>query len=395
MSIKMARIGDICSFQNGGTPSRSIAEYYNGSIPWITSADMTSQIVNSARSYITDEAIKNSATNLVPKGTVLLVTRTIVGKVAIAGMDLCFSQDITAINPESPEIHLGYLVHFLRSQEDYFTRLARGATIRGIARHVIEELEIPLCSLPEQRRIAAILDQAEALRAKRREALAQLDGLAQAIFLEMFGEVIGDGCAWELQPISSIVSDFESGKSVAAADEDSYKCLYRILKVSAITSLYFKPEESKPAPVEYIPKKSYFVKAGDLLFSRANTADLIGATAIVDADHHNLLLSDKIWRFLWRDTNQVEPRFVHYLFRQRKVREEISRRATGTSGSMKNISQKKLLSIRVGLPPIELQRKFSKREEKLAKIKKLFSSSLSEMNSLFASLQHRAFRGEL
>ena len=93
-------LGNLCKFLNGGTPSKQISEYYNGDIPWITGTDINEPIVRSARSYITKEAIKDSATNFVSSGTLLLVTRTSVGKVAFAGMDLCFSQDITAVIPD-------------------------------------------------------------------------------------------------------------------------------------------------------------------------------------------------------------------------------------------------------------------------------------------------------
>ena len=81
-----------------------------------------------------------------------------------------------------------YLMQFLRSQAAYFERLARGATIKGITREIVDRLEIPLPPLAEQQRIAAILDQAEALRAKRRHALAQLDTLTQSLFLDLFGD---------------------------------------------------------------------------------------------------------------------------------------------------------------------------------------------------------------
>ncbi|MEW6736004.1 MAG: restriction endonuclease subunit S, partial [Acidobacteriota bacterium] len=93
-SYPQATIGEICRFVNGGTPSRKIKKYFEGNIPWITSADINGPVVTISRNFITEEAIANSATNLIPKGTILLVTRTGVGKVAITGMDLCISQDL-------------------------------------------------------------------------------------------------------------------------------------------------------------------------------------------------------------------------------------------------------------------------------------------------------------
>src|SRR5437016_5956715 len=112
-SIPKIFISEICSFHNGGTPSKSIDRYFRGSIPWITGADITSPVVTKARSFITEESIEASATNRVSAGTVFLVTRTSVGKVAIAGVDLCFSQDITALKPDISRLHAAYLAEFL------------------------------------------------------------------------------------------------------------------------------------------------------------------------------------------------------------------------------------------------------------------------------------------
>jgi type I restriction enzyme S subunit len=269
-----------------------------------------------------------------------------------------------------------------------------GSLLRARPVHVAK-ITIPLPTLPEQRRIAAILDQADALRVQRREALAQLDSLTQSIFIEMFGDPMTENSQWSSQPISNFVEGFESGKSVAAEDENDSASSYRVLKVSAVTSLEYKPQESKAAPIDYRPQKSYFVRNGDLLFSRANTTELIGATAYVNCTPPNLLLSDKLWRFVWHELPRAEPLFVNYLFRQPRFRAEIGRRASGTSGSMKNISQNKVLSINVGFPPLELQRIFVSRIRVIDELKAVHQAALAELDSLFTSLQHLAFRGEL
>jgi len=140
--VKTAIIGDVCSFLNGGTPAKDVPRYFEGEIPWITSADITSNEAGAARSHITEEAISDSATNLVPAGTILLVTRTSVGKVALTIVPLCFSQDITAVIPDSSKADVRYIAAFLRGQEAYFKRRSRGATIKGITRDVVTDLSV-------------------------------------------------------------------------------------------------------------------------------------------------------------------------------------------------------------------------------------------------------------
>ena len=156
-------LGSICSFLNGGTPSRQVTRYYQGDIPWITGADISGSRADTARSFITEEAIRESATNRVPAGTVLLVTRTSVGKVAVATMELCFSQDITAIMPDPNFLDTSYLVHFLRTKQPHFERLARGATIKGVTRESVQLGDLPStsaraaadCGNPGQGRLVA------------------------------------------------------------------------------------------------------------------------------------------------------------------------------------------------------------------------------------------------
>ena len=129
MSVPLVPLGDICKFQNGGTPSTGVKQFFQGNIPWITGADITSFVVSTARSFITKDALKNSATNLVPAGTVLLVTRTNVGKVAVAGVDLCFSQDITALTPDKTQLFPPFLVEFLKTRKEKWIRWRRNCMI--------------------------------------------------------------------------------------------------------------------------------------------------------------------------------------------------------------------------------------------------------------------------
>ena len=156
----LVKLGDICSFKNGGTPKKSIPEYWVGEIPFITGADIDEEYgtVTEPRGYITEQAIEASSTNLIPTDSILLVTRTGVGKVAIPPFPVCISQDFTALFFDQNKVNQRFLFHILRSAKDEFVRQARGATIQGITRDVVTNLEFELPELEEQKRIAKILD---------------------------------------------------------------------------------------------------------------------------------------------------------------------------------------------------------------------------------------------
>lgn len=391
------RFGDVLDIRDG---THDTPKYVETGIPLITSKNLTdSGLCFRDISYIS-EADYNQISNrsAVENGDILYGMIGTIGKPTLVETDRKFSiKNVALFKQSNGKIDNKYLRWLLDSPviNKQIAQASKGGTQKFVSLGALRGLKGTFPVYTEQRRIAAILDQADALRVQRREALAQLDSLTQSIFIEMFGDPMTEHSQWSSQPISNFVEGFESGKSVAAEDENDSASTYRVLKVSAVTSLEYKPQESKAAPSDYIPKKSYIVKNGDLLFSRANTTELIGATAYVNSTPPNLLLSDKLWRFVWHEIPRAELPFVNYLFRQPTFRAEIGRRASGTSGSMKNISQNKVLSINVGVPPFELQRIFANRIAIIDELKAVHQNALAELDSLFTSLQHRAFRGEL
>lgn len=387
------KIGDVCSFLNGGTPSKSVERYFQGNNPWITGADITSPVVTKARSYITNEAIEGSATNLVPSGTVLLVTRTSVGKVAIAGIDLCFSQDITALTPDTSRLHAPYLVEFLKTQESHFESQARGATIKGITRQVVEELEIPLPPLEEQKRIAEVLDKAEELRAKRRAALTQLETLSQSIFLEMFGDPAQNPQKWsrlKLVDVCSSPGDIKCGPfgtqlSCSEFREEGVP-LWGIKNVNR----YFELPTHEFLDARTAQRLiQYSIKSGDIVMTRKGT---VGNCAVYPSDFPLGIMHSDLLR-LRVEREKCDPIFLsHQLHYSRDVATQLALISGGAV--MPGINVTKLKSLEVLIPGIVLQREFANRVSAVEKLKATQRASLAELDTLFASLQQKAFSGE-
>jgi type I restriction enzyme, S subunit len=148
-------------------------------------------------------------------------------------------------------------------------------------------------------------------------------------------------------------------------------------------------------PVEIIGNKNIVHPLKDnLLMSRANTRELVGATCVVDDNYTHLFLSDKLWR-INLNSNLCRTWYLKYLLSNERFRPRLTETATGTSGSMLNISQDKLKQLRIPLPPIELQNKFETILEVSQNKHKDFTKAILQSDTLFHSLQHRAFRGEL
>jgi type I restriction enzyme, S subunit len=305
------------------------------------------------------------------------------------------STGFCVLRPREGALDGRYLFQWVRSPffVEEMVSLATGASYPAVSDKIVKASSIPLPAIEKQRRIAALLDAADALRAKRRQAIAKLDTLTQAIFSDMFGDPARNTMGWPVRAVGDLVERFETGKSVAAGP-DNVAGGFRVLKVSAVTSRRYRARESKPVPLAYIPPPSHFVGEGDLLFSRANTTELVGACAYVHQTPPNHLLSDKLWRFVWNEPRLVEPLYIWRVLQNRKVRKEIGDIATGSSGSMKNISQAKFRRLELPVPPLEIQARFVQRFSEIEEIR-VKAADPSLLDALFASLQQRAFRGEL
>ncbi|MFE0645345.1 restriction endonuclease subunit S [Streptomyces sp. NPDC058877] len=390
-----AQIRDVARVIGGGTPTRSNSSYYGGDIPWVTPKDMKRWKISESQVSITRVGLENSTAKLAPAGSVLVVVRSGVLKhtvpVAIAECPVAINQDMKAIIC-SERLESSFLAHFIKERSSEILQWVRATTADNFPIGNLMNVRIPLPPLSEQRRVVDILDCVDVLRARRRQTISLLEDLAQSIFLSMFGNVVSNNQGWSAGQVKDLVAKFTSGKSFAAAENDDAAVRYRILKVSAVTSGRFDAEESKPVPVEYNPPLSHIVRDGDLIFSRANTESLIGATALAVNPPSNLLLPDKLWRFVWHSDRPAHPLYVRQLFLQAEFRREISRRSSGTSGSMKNISQSSVLSIPCGIPPLELQHQYGKRIEALEKVADLHRAHLVQLDALFTSLRHHMFR---
>lgn len=156
---------DICiSLESGGTPSTQIDDFWTGDIPWITGADFGDSGITQVRRYITQEAVESSSTKIVQEGDILLVSRTGVGKIAIAPFDIAISQDITGITPNQESVYTVFLFYSLAWSLSKLARFNQGTSINGITRADLKRHRIMLPSLQEQQQIALVLTNEDASR---------------------------------------------------------------------------------------------------------------------------------------------------------------------------------------------------------------------------------------
>lgn len=290
-----------------------------------------------------------------------------------------------------------FLLHYLRQPVlvEWATSRSSGANLPRLSPKELATLPVPLPPLEEQRRIAAILDHADALRAKRREALARLDELIRSIFVDVFGDAQTIHTRWPKIALKDILLDIESGRSPTCHARPANDDEYGVLKLGAVTYGVFDPSQNKALPEEVEPDVRHEVKSGDLLFTRKNTADLVGAAALVRKTRAKLLLPDLIFRLRIDPSSAMNSTYLQAVLMYPPIRRTIQGLASGSAGSMPNISKAKLLAVEVPHPAIDQQRTYEQRIDEIERLKSGHRIALAELDALFASLQTRAFRGEL
>ena len=249
--------------------------------------------------------------------------------------------------------------------------------------------------IENQNKIVAILDKAKLILNKREETVHKYDELFRAIFLSMFGNPMERPNKWTTDSINKCLIGIKAGRSYAGENKKELEeDELGVLKVSAVTKGVFNPKEYKAVKKSSILSSVIYPQKGDLLFSRANTLELVGATCIVGEDYKNLFLPDKIWK-IDIDETIIKKVFLHYVLQNKDVKKTFLSIATGSTGSMLNISMEKFKSIIIPYPPIDLQNKFESCYLKYVEIKKKLEHSTLYLNKLINSISQLAFRGEL
>jgi type I restriction enzyme, S subunit len=260
----------------------------------------------------------------------------------------------------------------------------------------LQRLKITLPPLAEQKRIAAIAQKADRLRRTRRYALQLGDTYLQSVFLEMFGNPVTNPKGWDVVDLDSQIERIDSGWSpVCEESPRTSSNQWAVLRLGAVTWGIYQPNDNKLLPPDLEPRPELEVQKGDILITRKNTIELVSACALVHQTPPRLMLPDTIFRFCFKKSGELKSEYLWGLFNEKSFRKKIQSLATGTAGSMPNISKEKFLGIVLPLPPFPLQEKFAQIVQKFERLRTQQREAERQAEHLFQTLLHRAFRGEL
>lgn len=380
-------LGDLCYIKGGGTPSKKIAEYYTGDIPWVTVKDFTAPIIHDTQDHITEEAITGSATNLIPSGTVLVVTRVGLGKVAITGKDMTVNQDVKALFPDE-RIIPEYLYWFLVSKADDIERMGTGATVKGITLDQLREMSVPVPSLEEQRRIVDVLKRADGIRRLRKQAQDTARQLIPALFIDMFGDPSTNPNSFEVRPLKE-TADIGSGVT-KGRKLDGYETIdLPYLAVANVQDGHLNLDRVKSIRIKPSEIEKYRVLPGDFLMTEGGDPDKLGRGAIWSGEIETCLHQNHVFRV--RCNQEVLlPEYLRSLVGSHYGKGYFLRVAKQTTG-IASINKTQLGNFPVLMPPIDIQNEFVEQLGNVQSIQDQQESVQSRTESTFQSILYQAF----
>lgn len=184
---QLVKLGDVCTVISGSTPKTSVEEYWNGDVKWITPAELDSDsyYVYDTVKHISELGRTKTGLSYMPEGTVILSSRAPIGKTAIAGCEMCCNQGFKNLIC-SDRIYNRYLYYFLKGKTEFLNSLGRGATFKEISKSIVENIEIPLPPLDEQREISEKFARVDEQLNLRKKQLQKLDELVKSRKVEQF-----------------------------------------------------------------------------------------------------------------------------------------------------------------------------------------------------------------
>lgn len=385
---------EVAEVVTGTTPSKKYPAFYGGNVPFITPAELCDNgSIMKASTYLSDAGVKKA--RLLPEDTILVTCIGTLGKIGITDQPLVTNQQINSLIFDKKVVFPKYAYFYCKTLKPVLETLAPATTVPIINKSKFSEIRIPLPPLSEQKRIAAILDKADAIHRKQQQAIKLADEFLRATFLDMFGDPVINNKDWPRSTFEKYLDKIESGWSPKCLDREACPNEWGVLKLGAVTTCNYNENENKALPDDKEPRESIEVKKGDLLFTRKNTYDLVAACAYVFDTRHNLMISDTIFRLKLDEATELRPEYLWALLTHPGKRKQIQSLAGGSAGSMPNISKGRLLKQEIEVPPLDLQTMFANIFHKIREISIKHVGMLKESDDCFGSISQRAFRGEL
>jgi type I restriction enzyme S subunit len=372
MRFPCEQLSDVCEIIMGQAPAGDAYNVKEEGYPLVAGAGDFGPLYPSVKKHTTE------ASKLSRAGDIILGIRASIGSKVLSDKEYCLGRGVAGLRA-SHRLDNRYLWHWLEEVRMELLSKGRGATFLQVNRQDIRELQIPLPPLAEQKRIAAILDAADALRTKRREALAQLDALLQSTFLTLFGDPVANPMGWPLQSLKEL-GKVKTGGTPPSAKTGMFDGPIPFITPGDLGS----GRPAKRSVTEAGAAEAEIVRAG------ATFVCCIGATiGKMGKAEVRSSFNQQINAVEWSKNIDDEYGLGALTFFKARIAK------AGASTTLPILKKSSFEKITIPRPPLPLQQKFAAIVESVERQKAVQRAHLAALDALFAALQHRAFRGEL
>ena len=400
MKAPLRALEDVAVLVGGGTPSRSMTEYFSGKVPWVTPSDLpppgTVRLLGPVAEHITEAGLRNSSATLVPPGTVLFSSRASIGKIAVADRECSTNQGFCNFVPKREVIDAWYLAYCLCSVTDRIVELAGKTTFKEISRKKLRAFSIPVPSIEEQRRIVHRISQCMArideMRFLGDHVIAETNALLPALLSAAFAELKTD---YSCRTIGTCLVESRYGTSRRC---DGSPAATPVLRIPNVAQGMISYSDLKYCDFADRELERLRLKTGDILVVRTNgSRDLVGRCAVYTEDDRSFAFASYLIR-LRVDPSVVEPQYLAFFLASTMGRDAIAR-IRRTSAGQYNVNSENLRGIGLPLPPLPIQRKVTGRlveQRDIAKeIARNQMANTDHSDLLANAVLRRAFVGEL
>lgn len=387
VEMEKYKLGDICEIVSGSTPKTNIDEYWEGTIKWITPAELNDDtyIITDSVRKITELAVKKTGLKSFPEGTVILSSRAPIGKVAIAGCEMYCNQGFKNLIC-SKKINNKYLYWFLKGNTVFLNSLGRGATFKELSKSIVSNIEINLPDIVYQKKAVETLEKVSEIIALRKRELSSLDDLIKARFVEMFGDPATNPMSWSETTIGDECFYIKDGPHKSLPDIGKENGGHPFISVRNIvngyidfsTARYISDEDYANAIKKCHPEK------GDMLYSKGGTT---GIAKLIDIDEEFAnWVHVAVLKF---DKSKLNGIFFENMLNGDYCFEQSQRLTKGIAN--RDLVLSAMAQIKMYRPPMEIQKQFADFVNQVDKSKVAIQKALDKTQMLFDSLMQEYF----
>jgi type I restriction enzyme S subunit len=386
----LIKIKECCTVVGGATPKRDVPEYWGNDFPWITPKDISNldqPVLADAPEYISQAGYDSAATYMLPKGAILLTSRAPIGNVAIAGREMCTNQGFKSLVP-GKGVDSKYLYYCMKRMAPKLESIGNGATFKEVSKTIVEGFEIPLPPLKEQKRLAAILDKADAFRRKRQQAIQLADEFFRSVFLDMFGDPVNNSMGWKIEKLGDIAKIQIGPFGTQLHKEDYIEGGIPLINPTHIVGNGIRPSMNLTVSNDkYLELPEYHLKVGDIVMGRRGE---MGRCAVI-TEKENGWVCGTGSLYIRPAKTGVFSDYLDRLISGNSIKAWLESESQGAT--LPNLNKTIVGNIRVPVPSDDALERFSEIAKKIARIRDAITSCSKE--PLFHAVSQRAFRGDL